>query len=57
MEATRCAVRMELQLALLLFKIRAFHHWGKVETYSDGLVVFSSTQDILRREVGDWQFC
>lgn len=36
MKATRCAVRMELQLALLLFKVRAFHNWGKVETYSDG---------------------
>jgi hypothetical protein len=34
MEAPRCAVGLELQLALLLFKVRAIHHWGKVETYS-----------------------
>jgi hypothetical protein len=37
MKGPRYAVGMELQLALLLFKVGAIHHWGKVEAYSDSL--------------------
>lgn len=52
MKATRCAVRMELQLALLLFKVRAFHLWGKVETYRDG---FRRLKHPGYSETGDWR--
>ena len=56
MKAPGCAVWMEPQLALLLFKSERFTIGERWKHTAMAFAVFSSTQDILRREIEGCSF-